>query len=193
MAASTTLSYHVGGPMILQAQVGTLTGNVRAWANVGVCEDGIDLEFRPFISEIKHDGGGGPSGDAVEAIFLNWSILMRCTLVPYAGTYMNMIHTMSQGLNSAAVTGTEGVMAVPGSLYGQGNMSAVATNNMPGVRFTSSDVDGGWTITNCLITRPGSGKWSTRETKPQLEFRGINNILIGTVTSILANPLYTRS
>lgn len=189
MAASTTLSYHVAGPMILQAQVGTLTGTVRAWANVGVCEDGIDLEFRPFISEIKHDGGGGPSGDALEAIFLNWSILMRCVLVPYAGTYMNMIHAMSQGNNA----GTEGTMVNPGSLYGQGNASAVATNNMPGVRFTSNDPDGGWTLTNCLITRPGSGKWSTRETKPQLEFRAINNILVGTNPTILSNVLYSRT
>lgn len=189
MAASTTLSYHVSGPVIVQATVGALTSGVRAFAPVGVCEDGIDLEFRPFISEIKHDGGGGPSGDAVEAIFLNFSIMCRATLVPFAGTYMNMLRAMSQGNNA----GTEGVMVLPGSLYGQGNSVAAATNNMPSVKFTSSDPDGGWTLNQCLVTRPGSGKWSTRETKPQLEFRAINNIIIGSVTSILANVLYSRS
>lgn len=189
MAASTTLSYHIGGPMILQASVGTLTSGVRAFANVGVCEDGIDLEFRPFVSEIKHDGGGGPSGDALEFIFLNWSILIRCTLVPYAGTYMNMLHAMSQGNNA----GTEGVMGTPGTLYGAGNSLTPATNNLPSAKFTSSDPDGGWTLGSCMITRPGSGKWSTRETKPQMEFRAINNILVGVNPTITASVLYSRS
>ncbi len=191
MAASTTLSYHVSGPVIVQAQVGTLTGAVRAYANVGVCEDGIDLEFRPFNSEIKHDGGGGPSGDAVEFIFLNFSILARFTLVPFAGTYMNMLRAMSQGNNA----GTEGVMVIPGTLYGQGNAAtgATATANLPGVKFTSSDPDGGWTLTKCMITRPGSGKWSTRETKPQIEARAINNFIVADATSILAFVLYSRT
>lgn len=193
MAASTTLSYHVSGPVILQAAVGALTVGVRAYANVGVCEDGIDLEFRPFQSEIKHDGGGGPSGDAVEFIFLNWSIMIRCTLVPFAGTYMNVLHAMSQGLYRATATGTEGVMTMPGTLYGQGNDAVAATNSLPAVKFTSSDPDGGWTINAAMITRPGSGKWSTRETKPQLEFRGINNILVGVNPTINTNVLYSRA
>lgn len=192
MAASTTLSYHISGPVVVQATVGSLTAALRAYANVGVCEDGIDLEFRPFVSEIKHDGGGGPPGDALEFIFLNWSIMARFTLVPFAGTYMNMLRQMSQGSNA----GTEGTMVTPGSLYGQGNTASpftAATNNLPALKFTSSDPDGGWTLNNCMITRPGSGKWSTREVKPQLEVRAINNIIIGNVTSIASNSLYTRS
>lgn len=189
MAASTTMSYHVSGPVVLQASVGALTGTVRAFAPVGVAEDGIDLEFRPFYSEIRHDGGGGPSGDAVEFIFLNWSILARLTLVPFAGTYVNMLRAMSQGNNA----GTEGIMTTPGTLYGQGNESAAATRNLPSIRFASADPDGGWTLNNCLVSRPGSGKWSTRETKPQFEFRAINNFLVGTNTSIYNNTLYTRS
>lgn len=189
MAASTTLSYHVSGAVILQATVGALTSGVRAYGNIGVCEDGIDLEFRPFVSEIKHDGGGGPPGDALEFIFLNWSILIRCTLVPFAGTYVNMLHAMSQGNNG----GTEGVMGSPGALYGAGNSLTPATNNLPSVKFTSADPDGGWTLNSAMVTRPGSGKWSTRETKPQFEFRAINNILVGVNPTILANTLYARS
>lgn len=192
MAASATLLYHISGPVIVQATVGALTSGVRAYGNLGVCEDGIDMEFRPFVSEIKHDGGGGPSGDAVEFIFLNWSIMARFTLVPFAGTYMNMLRAMSQGNNA----GAEGTMVTPGTLYGQGNTAtpfAASTANVPALKFTSSDPDGGWTLNNCMVTRPGSGKWSTRETKPQFEVRAFNNLIIGNVTSIINNVLYSRS
>lgn len=177
MAPSNTMSYHVSGPVVLQLNTTPLT--VATWVNVGVCEDGIDLEFRPFFSEIKSDGGGGPSGDAVEFIFLNWSVLARCTLVPFAGNYTNIARRFGQA------TTTEGTMVTPGTLYGLNGF-------LPGVRFASADVDGGWQLTRCMVTRPGSAKWSTRETKPQFEFRAINNFDPGSFTSINANVLYVR-
>lgn len=178
-APVTTLSYHCSGPIVIEAAIGASD----AFVVVGVCEDGADVELRPFTSDIKFDGAGGPAGDAGEIIFLNYTAIVRCNLVPFAGTYVNRLRAISQ-----ANGGVEGVMVVPGTLFG-------ANGNLPSVRFLVSatgEVDGGWQFTNCQVRVPGTGKYSTRETKPQWEFRAINYVAPASSPLITGNTLYER-
>lgn len=179
-APVTTLSFHVSGPIIIQAGI----GSSFAFVNVGVCEDGADVELRPFTSDIKFDGAGGPAGDAGEVIFLNYTAIVRANLVPFAGTYVNKLRALSQA-NGA---GTEGTMVVPGTLFG-------ANSNLPTIKWTASavgEVDGGWLFTNCQVRRPGDMKASTRESKPNFEFRAINYIAPAVSPLITNNVLYSR-
>jgi len=175
---ATTFSYHVSGPILIEAAIGVS----EAFVPVGMCEDGADVELRAFTSDIKFDGAGGPAGDAGEIIFLNYTALVRCNLVPFAGVYTNRLRAISQA------SPTEGVMVMPGTLYG-------ANGYLPSVRFAVSatgEVDGGWEFFRCQVRGPGSGKYSTRETKPQWEFRAINYIDPAEEATILNNTLYTR-
>jgi len=176
---ATTPSYHVAGPITIQANI----GSASAFVNVGVCEDGADVELRPFTSDIKFDGAGGPAGDAGEIIFLNFTAIVRCNLVPFAGAYVNKLRAMSQA-NGA---GTEGVMVVPGTLFG-GN------SNLPTIKWASGagEVDGGWLFTYCQVRNPGSNKASTLETKPNFEFRAINYVNPASSPVITSSVLYSR-
>lgn len=177
---ASTLSFHVAGPIVIQANIGSSS----AFVNVGVCEDGADVELRPFTSDIKFDGAGGPAGDAGEIIFLNFSAIVRANLVPFAGTYVNKLRAMA----AANGAGTEGVMVVPGTLFG-------ANSNLPTIKWTASatgEVDGGWLFTYCQVRNPGSMKASTRETKPNFEFRAINLILPASSPLITSSVLYSR-
>lgn len=172
---ATTGSYHVSGPIVIQANIGNSNANV----NVGLCEDGAEVSLRAFVHEIKDDGGGGPSGNAVEFILLNVEARCRCTLVPFAGTYLNSLRAHGQA------TSTDGVMVTPGTLYG-GN------NHLRGISFASNDTDGGWAFNNCLIERMGDAKYNTKDTKPQLEFRAINYLSPVSYANINGNTLYAR-
>lgn len=184
-APSDSLSYHVTGPVTIYATV----GSAAAWMAVGHCKDGADIELRPFTHDVKWDGGGGPDGDAVEVIALNFTAIIRCSFVPFSGNAVNRLRARSQASGSMT---TDGVMPVPGTLYG--------TNGyLVGVRFTSGDVDGGWQFGNsgsgngiCQVIAPGSARYNTKETEPQWQFRAINFINPALVASIGTAVLYTR-
>lgn len=172
---TTALGYHVAGPIVLQANIGA----GPSYVNIGVCEDGIDIELRQFTHDIKFDGAGGPEGDAAEVIFLNATAIVRCVLVPFSGTYVNSLRAYAQAAS------VNGVMSGPGTLYG-------TNGNLISVQFTSNDVDGGWRFTYCQVVRAGSNKASTKESKPVWEFRAINYLDPSTDITIASNTLYTR-
>lgn len=172
---SNALSYHVAGPQILQANIGPLA----AFVNIGVCEDGVDIELRVFTHDVKFDGAGGPEGDAGEVIFLNATAMVRCTLVPFSGNYINSLRAYSQ------TAATNGTMRQPGRLFG-------TNGNLLTVKFTSNDIDGGWQFTYCQVVRAGSNKASVVETKPVWEFRAINFVDPGSATDITDSVLYSR-
>ena len=183
MAASATVSYHVAGPCVLQATV----GNGGAYATVGVCEDGIDLEFRNYVREVKADGAGGPDGAPANFVYLNSTLTLRCVLVPFAGVAVNRLRLAADaGWNT--VPGTDGVMVQSGTLY-----ASTTTNSLVGVKFTSNDPDGGWTVGRCLVRKSGDLKASPNVSKPVFEFLGINAYDYLTAATILGNTLYTRS
>lgn len=181
MAAATTYSYHIAGPITLEA---FLTGSYQ---KVGECRDGADILLRPFTHDIKHDGAGGPEGDAAEIIFLNYGAEIRCQLVPYAGTWVNMLRAMSMANGS----GTNGVMITPGTPFGQ-------TSNLPAIRFQANatyEVDGGWQFSTCQVVRAGDLKISPVESVVDFGFRAINYIAADsyrTAASIVGNTLYSR-
>lgn len=183
MAPATTFSYHIGGPQLVQSNLGAS----NAYVPVGECRDGAELLFRPFTHDIKHDGAGGPEGDAAEVIFLNYSVEVRCQFVPYAGTYVNKLRTYS-----AANGGVDGVMVTPGSLFGVNGF-------LPAIRLTvtsGSDVDGGWTFNTCQVVAPGHMKVGVTESMPDFGFRAINYQAVDTyrtVGSIVGNVLYVRA
>ncbi len=156
-------------------------GTPPAFAVVGVCEDGIQLEFQVFAKEIKSDGAGGPEGAPANFYFLNAVLIARCNLVPYGGTYVNRLRAMA----AANQGGTEGVMVMPGTIYEDGN-------NLPGVRFSSSDVDGGWWLRDCLVSRAGNFKAGVIESKPEWEFKAINCYNPATTATISGNVLYSK-
>lgn len=183
MAASATLSYHCSGPVVLQATV----GNGGAYASVGVCEDGIDLEFRTYYREVKPDGAGGPEGAPVNFVFLNATLTVRCVLVPFAGVAVNRLRLAAES-GWGTVPHTEGVMVQSGTLF-----ESITGNSLVGVKFTSGDVDGGWTVSNCLVRRAGDMKASPNVSKPTFEFLGVNAYDPGTVATILNSVLYART
>lgn len=175
---NTKLIYHCAGPIVLQAQV----GNAFGWAVVGVCEDGIDLTFKTFRREIKPDGAGGPDGAPANYLFLNQTLTARCTLVPYAGLYMNRLRSLAQ----ATFNDVDGVMPQAGTLYG------FSGGYLNGVRFSSADPDGGWWLRTCLVSMPGDFKGSPNASKPVLEFTSINWYNGNTTATILGNVLYSK-
>lgn len=180
MAPSTGFSFHVTGPVLIEAAI----GGGSSFVSIGMCEDGADVELKPFTSDIKFDGAGGPAGDAAEIISLNYGATLRCNLVPFAGTYTNLLRAISQ-CNGG---GSEGVMSMPGTLYG-------FNGQLPAVRFTASavgEVDGGWEFFYCQVRVPGNAKYSTRESKPQWEFRAINYLDPSVHSTIYQRTLYSR-
>lgn len=178
MGASEFRLYHVAGPAVLQAQVGA----AFAWATVGVAEDGIDLTFRTFRREIKPDGAGGPEGAPANFLFLNQTLTARCVLVPYAGVYVNRLRSLSQ----ATFNDTDGVMPQSGTLYG------FSGGYLNGIRFSSSDPDGGWWLRTCQVSMPGDFKASPNVSKPVMEFTAINWYNPSSVATILGNVLYSK-
>lgn len=178
---STSWSYHVAGPITLEVYIS------GAYVKVGECRDGADILLRPFTHDIKHDGAGGPEGDAAEVIFLNYAAEIRCQLVPYSGTYVNILRGFSQA-NSAA---TNGVMPAPGKLFG-------FSSNLTGVQFqvnATYEVDGGWQFPYCQVVRAGDMKISPVESVVDLGFRAINYIAptaYQSAGSITGNTLYSR-
>ena len=179
MAAATTFSYHCAGPIIPQVNIGT----AGAYVPIGVCEDGADFDFTVAASDVKHDGGGGPSGFETDNIFLNAIVTVRFNLVPFAGVYLNTLRAKSMAGAS------EGVMVVPGTLYGENSM--YVSLYLP--VSATGEVDGPWRFPTCRVVRPGSMKVSDRESKPQLEFRAINYFPIISQNSIATNTLWLRT
>ena len=176
-APANILSYHVAGPILIQANIGV----ANAFVVVGICEDGADIDLQQMTHSIKDDGGGGPEGAEVEEIFLNAVANVRCTLVPFAGNYVNKLRAMAQ----ANVGGVDGVMLTPGTLFG-------TNNNLPSIKITSSDIDGGWQFTTCRVVRAGSNRVSTKESKLQFEFRAFNFLDPSVNVSINTKTLYSR-
>ena len=62
MASATTTSYHVAGPIGVQANLGVNS----AYVVLGWCRDGADVKITPIRHEIKFDGAGGPEGGAAD-------------------------------------------------------------------------------------------------------------------------------
>lgn len=178
---SLNWSYHVAGPMTLEVYIS------GAYVKVGECRDGADIILRPFTHDVKHDGAGGPEGDAAEVIFLNYAAEIRCQLVPYSGTYVNTI----RGFSMANSGGTNGVMVAPGTLMG-------ASSNFTSVRLQANatyEVDGGWQFGYCQVVRAGDMKVSPVESIVDLGFRALNYIpatSYQSAGSIVGNTLYTR-
>lgn len=181
-APVSTFSYHIFGPVIVQTSF-----NAAPFVLIGECRDGLDLIFRPFTHDVKHDGGGGPEGDAVEILWLNFSVEARCQLVPYAGVGVNQLRSAA-----AANGGVEGTMVTPGSPMGLGGF-------LPAIKITptfGADVDGGWLFSTCQVTMPGNLKAGVTESMPDFGFRAINYIApdtFRTAGSIVGNSLYSRT
>lgn len=178
MPAATTLSYHVAGPIIPTANVGTASAQV----NLGVCEDGADLEFQQAVHDVKDDGGGGPDGYEVENIFLNAIVIIRFVLVPWAGTYINKLRAAAQA------TATDGTMTNPGTLFGTN--SFLPTLKIP---VSAQETDGPWTFTTCRVVRAGSHRASTKESKLSFEFRAFCFLAPAVNTTINTVVLYSRT
>lgn len=168
--------YHVAGPIIPQAGVGSL----GALVPLGVCYDGATIDLRPARHPIKSDGGGGPEGEAVEWIFLNYMAIIRFKLVSYDDTAVNALRAMS----IASVV--EGQAVTPGTLYG-------ANGFLPGLYLPSSDAGGPWNFPNVSVVRPGGVQVSTKETQPDWEFQAMIYFAPSAHNSINGLPLYTRA
>lgn len=183
---ATTMSYHVNGPVVPQCNVGT----ANAYVPIGVCREGADISIRPLVHPIKSDGGGGQDGGAVEYIQLNAIATIRFQLVPYAGDYVNALRKASMAI---AAAGSEGVLPVPGTLFG-------ANNFFPALYLpygSAAEVDGPWWFPKCRVVNPGSNRVSTKESMPDWEFEALIYFNPATHTSI-AQPtspqnLYARS
>lgn len=157
-------------------------GLSSAFVPIGVCEDGADLTFRIYASDIKFDGAGGPGGAEAENIFLNMTIDARFSFVPYGGTYLNQLRALA-----GAVAGTlDGVMASPSTLYGMNGF-------LPSLYLPSTfDPDGGWLFTQGRVIIPGDNKLAVTETKPTISYRAYNFINPSLFTTIFGRVLYQR-
>lgn len=185
MAAATTFSFHVQGPVVPACNI----GSASAYVGIGVCEDGADIDLQVATHPIKHDGGGGPDGFEVDDIFLSMIATIRFTLVPFGGIYVNILRAMAQaGAYTLNTSGTDGLMVMPGTLYGE-NTKYVGLS----LPVLAGEGDGPWWFRTCRVVRPGSVKVSTKETKPQFEFRAINYFAISGANTISGNTLYSRT
>jgi hypothetical protein len=184
MGASSTFSYHVSGGVVPQVSVGASS----AYVPIGICEDGADIDIQIAAHNVKHDGGGGLDGFEVENIFLNAVCIIRFTLVPFGGSVVNALRARAEAIagSSASAGPTDGTMVVPGTLYGTNSL-------LPGLYLPSLDVDGPWWFRTCRVVKAGSNRISTKDTKPQWEFRAINYFNVASINSISTNVLYSRT
>jgi len=176
MPASTTMSYHVAGPIVPQLNIGSL----NAFVSIGVCQDGATVDLEPATHGIMSDGGGGPSGKPVEYIQLNYVATVRFKLVPFAGTYVNKLRAM------AIASATDGTPPTPGTLFG-------ANGYLPSLYLPSADGDGPWLFNNVKVVRPGSVNVNTKESTPDWEFSAMAYFDPATYTSVSGRPVYTRA
>lgn len=186
---SAVMRYHVQGPCVVQATVGALA----AFADVGIAEDGVDLEFRSLAREIKTDGGGGRDGAPVNYYFLNATVIARCAFVPYNGLYVSRLRAAAQANITAALLTTnavDGVMVQSGTLY-----QSITQANLVRVQFFSigsNDPDGGFYLKTCLVKAAGDMKASPDATKPRWEFHAVNAYDPSTAQTISGMTLYQR-
>lgn len=179
MAASTTLSYHVNGPLIPQCNI----GSANAYVSIGECRDGASIVITPIKHGIKSDAGGGVEGGDVNKLMLNAIAEIRFTLVPYAGTYTNKLRAMAIG------SATEGTLVVPGFDMGAASM-------FPGLYLPNgggTDVDGPWNFPVCEIVAPGNVQEWTKESAPEFVFRAFIYIDPSAELSVASGVLYTRA
>lgn len=182
MPAANTLSYHVFGPIIPQADV----GSARAYVNLGVCEEGADIDIQVAKHDVKHDGGGGTDGFETDKIFLNAIVTVRFRLVPFAGNYINVLRARAHGSGS-----TDGLMVMPGTLMGEGGFFSGLY--LPVTAGGNFEGDGPWFFPSCDVVRPGNNRVSTKESKLDFEFRAINYFAVASSPTIFGNYLYKRS
>lgn len=178
MPASTSFSYHVAGPIVPSCNI----GSSGAFLGLGICEEGARITLQVAQSDVKHDGGGGTNGFETENIFLNAIVLIQFKLVPFGGTQVNRLRALQQ----ASPLATDGVMVVPGTLYGTNGL-------LPSLFLPSSDTDGPWWFRYCRVVRAGDNTVHTKESKPEFEFRCINWFNPSVMTSIATNTLYSRT
>ncbi len=179
MASATTTSYHVAGPIGVQASVGTNA----AYVTLGWCQDGADIKIEPIRHEIKFDGAGGPEGGAAEHIALNAVVTISYKLVPYAGTYIDKLRAASV----ANIAGTSGALVAPGTLYG-----TTTTSNV-GLYLPSSDGDGPWCFPTTIVVVPGSNKVSPKETVLEFIHKAFVYLNGTNTVSIASGVLWTRA
>lgn len=191
MASSNTQSYHINGPCAPQVNVGA----ANAYVTLGVCYDGVDIQIQNAVHGIKSDGGGGPDGFEVDDIWLNAVIIVRFTLVPFAGNYVNILRQMSMA-NGGTGGGAEGTMQAPGTLFGE-NLNYpslyIPLGTFAAGITVEGDPDGPWWFKKCRVVNPGSNKVGVKETMPVFEFRCINYFAVASFTSVLGNSLYART
>ena len=190
MAASTVLQYHVSGPIVPQCNIGLS----NAFVNIGVCEEGVDIILQNAVHDVKFDGGGGQDGFEAENVWLNAICTIRFALVPYAGAYVNRLRALSQAVGPGSYNNPDGVMGMPGTLFGMNSQFPslyIPSNGSLGGLV--GDPDGPWWFPTCRVIRPGDGRYNTKETRPQFEFRAINFINPTITPTIFNSALYTRT
>lgn len=179
MAASAATTIHVNGPLIPISNL----GNGLVEYTLGECQDGATITIMPKTHEVKADGGGGLDGEPIEHIFLNAVAEIKFKLVPYSGLYLNALRAM------ALASATDGVLPLPGTLYG-------ANNRLPNLYLPyggANDPDGPYYFPYCKVVVPGNVNVWVKETTPELTFRAMVWYNPALVTSVYNRSLYTRS
>lgn len=179
MPPSTATTIHVNGPLLPASNLGS---GVTQYT-LGECQDGATITIMPKTHEVKADGGGGLDGEAIEHIFLNAVAEIRFKLVPYSGTYLNNLRALALASN------TDGVLPLPGYLYG-------ANNKLPSLYLPyggADDPDGPYYFPRCKVVTPGNVNVWVKETTPELVFRAMVWYNPATTTSVLNGILYTRA
>jgi hypothetical protein len=144
----------------------------------------VDIALQQAVHDIKHDGAGGQDGFEAENIILNSAVTARFSLVPYGGALINTLRGFAQGQPFDL---PDGIIPQPGTLFGLNNL-------LPGLYIpTFFDSDGPWTFLNCRVVNPGSNRVSTKESRPQFEFRNFNYVDPSIAATILGNVLYKRA
>lgn len=182
MAAGTTTTIHVAGPILPQCNI----GGAGAYVVLGECQDGATITIQPKVHGVRADGGGGLDGEPIDHIMLNAIAIIRFRLVPFAGVYINTLRAM------ALASGTDGQLVLPGTLFGAN--SKLPALYLPLIGGTGAqEPDGPWLFPYNRVVAPGNPQVWVKETTPEFEFHAMVWYDPASVTSVSGRTLYSRA
>lgn len=155
----TTFTHHTWGPVVPMASVGV----DYSYVPIGVCEDGAEITFNTRRRGVRCDGAGGPDGAPAEYLFLNSTVSIRFTVVPFN-------EAVVMGLRACSMaTPTDGKMGMPGTTYGLNGF-------LPGLYLPTINVlEAPWWFPCCLVNIPGDNQPRAGQlVKPTFEFIAMN-------------------
>lgn len=169
-------AFHVPGPVLVSAGIGTTGGPPPPLVPVGFAEDGIDISIEILKEPVKADFAGGAPADYQ---FMGAMAKIRGRLSAYDSVVLATLRGRSMGGSA-----TDGVLGPAGSLMATGGFT---------YRLALTSADEPWLFTTCDLAEASDAKLGTKYTVWNVAWRAWGFLPgASTAGAMAGNVLYSH-